>query len=1291
MKQISQKVLYRCIAQLVLLLLIFTNLTQAQTIETAISWGKHNQAASARGRSEPQKQLNISSLPGVAGEQNEKQPFLPTSTCVNMKLLWAVSDVDDPAFRAAISAVTGGAVDYFDARYATPTLSQMQNYDAVFSFADYPYSSSTTFGNTLATYVDGGGIVIMGAFTTMQPWALGGAIMTPAYSPVTNPTNSNSYAQSSYSSNGTGPLYTGVTTLTGSYHDNVILQGSGIANGTYTDGAILGAYRPDYKVIYLGGAIEPAVDMSMTGDWARLIANAMLLGCPGTCTNPTSGGIVVSDQSICTGSPAAAFTSTTDPSGSSGTLEYKWQVSTTGSSSGFTDIPSSNSKTYSPGTPLQTSWYKRIARVTCEPDWTGAAESNVIQVTLNPLPVPGISGPTLICLNSPGNVYTTAAGMNGYTWVVNGGTITSGAGTNSVTVTWTVAGFKTISVNYNNGAGCTAAAPTVFNVIVLSLPIPAISGPANICAGSTGNVYTTDAGMSGYVWTVSAGGTITAGAGTNAITVTWNTAGAQNVTVTYTNAFGCTAAAPTVFNVTVNPRPVPTITGPSSVCVTSAGNAYTTQAGMSGYLWSVSPGGTITAGAGTNAITVTWNTAGAQTINVNYTNGNGCTAAAPTVFNATVNPLPVPTITGPASVCATSTGNVYTTQAGMTGYNWSVSAGGTITAGGTATSNTVTVTWNTTGAQTVSVNYTNGNGCTAAAPNVYNVTVNPLPVPTITGPASVCINVTGNTYSTQAGMTGYAWSVSPGGIITAGGTSIDNTITVTWNIAGQQTVSVNYLNANGCTAAAPVVYPVTVTALPAPTITGPAGACLNQPGNVYTTQAGKSNYTWIVSPGGTITAGGGLSDNTITITWNLAGSRNVSVNYSVGSGCTASAPAYFIVTVSPRPVITLTGPNPGCAGITGNVYSTEPGMSGYAWSVSAGGTITAGGTATSSTATVTWNTTGAQTVSVNYNNANGCSALVPAVYNVTVNALPAPTITGPSSACTGAGNVYTTQAGMTGYAWSVSAGGTITAGGTATSNTATVTWNTTGAKTVSVNYTNAGGCAAAAPVVFNVSVNPVPVPTIQGQASMCFNSGYYNYITEPNMQNYVWTVSPGGMITYGSGTNQVQVSWIGAGAQTVSVTYANAAGCNPVAPAVFNVMVNPVPDAAGYVTGTANVSAGANGVSYSVAPVPNATMYVWTLPNGATIASGAGTNSITVNFGPNAASGVIYVYGNNICGNGLTSPPFSVTVGTLPGASGTISGSHNVCAGSSGIAYSVATIPGANGYNWTVPAGATIV
>jgi len=212
---------------------------------------------------------------------------------------------------------------------------------------------------------------------------------------------------------------------------------------------------------------------------------------------------------------------------------------------------------------------------------------------------------------------------------------------------------------------------------------------------------------------------------------------------------------------TVTATTLATITGNAAVCAGSTGNVYTTQASMTNYVWTLSAGGTITAGSGTNAITVSWTTAGAKTVSVTYTNTAGNTASA--VYNVTVNPLPVPTIAGPASVCVYSAGNVYTTQTGMTNYVWTVTAGGTITAGGTSTSSTVTVTWNTVGAQTVKVNYTNTFGCTAASSTVFNVTVNPLPVPTIIGPASACVNSSGNVYSTQAGMINYIWTVSAGG------------------------------------------------------------------------------------------------------------------------------------------------------------------------------------------------------------------------------------------------------------------------------------------------------------------------------------------------------------------------------------------------------------------------------------------------------------------------------------------------------------------------------------------------
>jgi N-acetylneuraminic acid mutarotase len=221
-----------------------------------------------------------------------------------------------------------------------------------------------------------------------------------------------------------------------------------------------------------------------------------------------------------------------------------------------------------------------------------------------------------------------------------------------------------------------------------------------------------------------------------------------------------------------------------------------------------------------------------------------------------------------------------------------------------------------------------------------------------------------------------------------------------------------------------------------------------------------------------------------------------------------------------------------------------------------------------------------------------------------------------------------------------------------------------------------------------VTVNPLPVPTITGQTSMCVNSGFYNYITEAGMTNYIWTVSSGGIIDYGFNTNQIQVSWIIAGPQTISVTYTTSAGCNPLMPTVLNITVNPLPGPAGTISGTANVCAGAIGVTYSVVPIPNTTVYVWALPPNATIASGAGTKSITVDFAANASSGDIFVWGNNICGDGQNSPPFSVFVTQLPAAAGNITGPDSVCQESTGKVYSVPPIYGATGYIWTLPAGA---
>jgi phosphodiesterase/alkaline phosphatase D-like protein len=475
---------------------------------------------------------------------------------------------------------------------------------------------------------------------------------------------------------------------------------------------------------------------------------------------------------------------------------------------------------------------------------------------------------------------------------------------------------------------------------------------------------------------------------------------------------------------------------------------------------------------------------------------------------------------------------------------------------------------------------------------------------------------------------------------------------------------------------------------PAGPITGPGQVCQGGSGYVYTVVpiANASGYIWTVPVGGSITAG--ANTNSITVSYSPTAVSGYVYVYATAA-CGNGAPSQLGVAMNAPATPTLSGPANVCINVAGNVYSTQAGMSNYVWTVSAGGSITAGGTISSNTVTVTWISTGAKTITVNYNNAAGCPALTPTVYNVTVYALPVPTIAGPNPSCSNfPGIIYSTQAGMTSYTWSISAGGNITAGpGT---NAITVTWTATGAQSVSVNYNNANGCTAVAPVVYPVTVNASPTPTLTGATVVCVNSGYYNYTTEPGMTGYTWSISPGGTITNGAGTNVLQVIWPSTGAQWVRVNYNNASGCQAVNPTQLNVTVNGYPGAAGGISGTSTVCAGVTGIAYSVAPINNAVAYVWTLPAGATIASGANTNSITVNFAANASSGNITVYANNICGNGTASPPFAVTVTPLPAAAGSITGPASVCQGATGMVYTVPAIAGATGYFWSLPDAAVI-
>ena len=193
-----------------------------------------------------------------------------------------------------------------------------------------------------------------------------------------------------------------------------------------------------------------------------------------------------------------------------------------------------------------------------------------------------------------------------------------------------------------------------------------------------------------------------------------------------------------------------------------------------------------------------------------------------------------------------------------------------------------------------------------------------------------------------------------------------------------------------------------------------------------------------------------------------------------------------------------------------------------------------------------------------------------------------------------------------------------------------------------------------------------------------------------NATGYNWVLPAGAVIVAGANTNNITVDFpLGVVSGNITVQGTNA--CTNGIVSTFAVVVNPLPIAANNVAGADTVCQGSTWVSYYIPSITNATGYMWTLPVGASIISGANTNSINVNFANNAVSGNITVMATNRCGNGIVSNSFAVTVNPLPSAAGIIIGTDTVCEGQMAVVYSIPAIANASSYNWTVPAGASYV
>ena len=311
--------------------------------------------------------------------------------------------------------------------------------------------------------------------------------------------------------------------------------------------------------------------------------------------------------------------------------------------------------------------------------------------------------------------------------------------------------------------------------------------------GTTSTTYATTATNStGFNWSLSNNAAGSIGATTGIMIWADGFSGTVNIQVT---ANGCNGpSAQVTRTVTVNTLPTALVLTGSTICANPGGNGtITSSTSVTGVNYQLYNSANVTvqsAQPGTGS-GLTWlSLAAGNGYYVIGTNGTTlCVSPNSNAVNVSTYPNTTPTITGSASVCINST-DTYTTQSGMNSYIWSVS-GGSITSGGTSTDATVTITWTTQGAESVSVNYSRRQWlyccCSLSIYSYRQCTAN-----SDYYREEHCCPHSTNTYTTQTGMSDYVWTVSSGGTIN--GSATDNTVSITWNNSGSQSVSVNYTN-----------------------------------------------------------------------------------------------------------------------------------------------------------------------------------------------------------------------------------------------------------------------------------------------------------------------------------------------------------------------------------------------------------------------------------------------------------------------------------------------------------------
>jgi len=319
--------------------------------------------------------------------------------------------------------------------------------------------------------------------------------------------------------------------------------------------AFLTRFRPDmsgilYSTLYGGSGISGVgtyVDEeTFSGIWVNNSGTAYVAGYaidnsfPVTSINVQATGFAVADpvssEAIVAGFNTCdenfSFGSSNSPVCENSNVNLTADGGTTYSWSGPNGYTSSQQNP----TFLATAQSAGIYTVTVT--YFGCTSTSQVTLVVDPALNTSIIGPGNVDPLTPTNFVVSQNLGSTYTWSITNGTLISGQGTNSTSITFPIEGTATVMVTEVNG-NCSETTSITVNVGCTSAPNPpAITGSATADENTTGAYSVPAQSGYSYTWTVT-GGNIISGQGTNAISVQWGAAGAGSVSIIWADGNGC--------------------------------------------------------------------------------------------------------------------------------------------------------------------------------------------------------------------------------------------------------------------------------------------------------------------------------------------------------------------------------------------------------------------------------------------------------------------------------------------------------------------------------------------------------------------------------------------------------------------------------------------------------------------------------------------------------------------------------------------------------------------------------